>query len=108
MLGKSTLGIMALLGLCHIQIILHLGLCHIRDHVTFGIMLFGIMSFRIMSHSGLCVWDYVKFGIMSSSGLTLIHTALGIKLPHKLKRKMFRIVLSKKIMKTIAIPGKMS
>ena len=103
MLGKSALGIMSLSGLCHIQIILHLGLCHIRDHVTFGIMLFGVMS-----HSVLCVWDYVKFGIMSSSGLTLIHTALGIKLPHKLKRKMFRIVLSKKIMKTIAIPGKMS
>ena len=66
----------------------HLGLCRsglsrILDYAAFGIILFEIMSFGIVSHSGLCrlrdyvVRDYVAFGIMSHSGLCRIRTYVG-------------------------------
>ena len=54
-----------------VGIMLHSALCRIRHYVAFGVMLFSILSFGIMSHSGLChsamcrIRHYVAFGLMS-------------------------------------------
>ena len=57
---------------------------------------------KIFHLFGECQW------ISKKTALTLIHTAMGIYCPHKLKYEMFKKVWNKKLLKTIPIPGKMS
>ena len=58
-----------------------MGLCRIWDYVTFGIMSFGIMSHSGLCYTGLChIVDYVAFGVTvcCTGFVTLDYVAFGI------------------------------